>query len=222
MYEEYTIKKWAKTVFFCRNWAKKDEKFPKKQINSFPKSIDLNNNLQYNISMTKITWKTVFARVFFTLACVGVMAFIFYNSMQTAKASTSASNTVTDAVQKFVGVFAPNSWIATATGADYKILTEYIRTFAHFAEFGLLGALLVWCYFSYTKDGWGLIVPFGFVLYVPLVDECIQEFTYGRAGEVKDALVDTAGGLCGAIFAVIVTVIVFAIIKKRKKRKEQK
>ena len=209
-------------MFFCRNSAKNGENFLKKRINYFPKSIDLTGNLQYNNSMEKITWKTVVARIVFTLACIGVMAFIFYNSMQTATESSSASNTVTDVVQKFVGVFAPDSWIATATGEDYKILTEYIRTFAHFAEFGVLGALLVWCYFSYTKDGWGLVVPFAFALYVPLVDECIQEFTYGRAAEVKDALVDTAGGLCGAVFAVMITLIVFAVMKKRKKRKEQK
>ena len=170
--------------------------------------------------MRKISWKTVFARVFFTLACIGALTFIFYNSLQTAEESASSSNGVTDAVQRFVGFFAPDSFIANATGEDYKLLTEWIRTFAHFAEFALLGALLVWCYFSYTKDWTGIIIPFGFVFYVPLLDECLQSFTRGRAGEVADALIDTAGGVFGAVFAMIVTVIVFAFIRRARKRKE--
>ena len=164
----------------------------------------------------------VLLRIVLTFACVGAITFIFYNSMQTATQSSSASSSVTDFVQDFVGFFAPDSWIATASGEDYQILTEYIRTFAHFAEFGLLGALLVWCYFSYTKNASGIIIPLGFIYYVPIVDETIQKFTEGRAGEVKDVLIDTAGGVCGAIFALIVTLIIFAIIKKRKQKKEQK
>ena len=171
--------------------------------------------------MYKCIWKTVVLRIFLTLACVGALTFIFYNSMQTAAQSSSASNSVTDFVQDFVRFFAPNSWVATATGEDYKILTEYIRTFAHFAEFALLGALFIWCYFSYTKNGWGGIIPLGFIYYVPIVDEAIQVFTPGRAGEVKDILIDTAGGMFGAVFAVIVTLIIFAIIKKRRRKKER-
>lgn len=170
--------------------------------------------------MRKISWKTVFARVFFTLACIGALTFIFYNSLQTAEESASSSSGVTDAVQRFVRFFAPDSFIANATGEDYKILTEWIRTFAHFAEFAMLGALLVWCYYSYTKDGAGLIIPFGFVFYVPILDECLQSFTRGRAGEVTDALIDTAGGAFGAVFAIAVAWIVFAVIRRAKKRKE--
>ena len=84
----------------------------------------------------------------------------------------------------------------------------------------MLGALLVWCYYSYTKDGAGLIIPFGFVFYVPILDECLQSFTRGRAGEVTDALIDTAGGAFGAVFAIAVAWIVFAVIRRSKKRKE--
>lgn len=171
--------------------------------------------------MQKTSVKRVLLRIFLTLACVGALTFIFYNSAQTASQSASTSNAVTDAVQRFVGFFAPNSWVATATGKDYQVLTEYIRTFAHFAEFGVLGALLVWCYFSYTSNGWGVIIPFGFIFYVPIVDETIQTFTDGRAGELKDVLIDTAGGVCGALVAIAITLIIFAIIKKRKREKER-
>ena len=73
-----------------------------------------------------------------------------------------------------------------------------------------------------TKDWTGIIIPFGFVFYVPLLDECLQSFTRGRAGEVADALIDTAGGAFGAVFAMIVTVIVFAVIRRARKRKELK
>lgn len=171
--------------------------------------------------MQKSSWKTICLRVFLTLACVATLWFIFSNSYASADKSSASSSRVTDAVQSVAKVFAPGSFIATAVGEDYKILMAWVRTFAHFAEFALLGALLIWCYFSYTKAGVGLVIPFLLIGYVPLVDECIQLFSAGRAGEVTDAVIDTLGGISGAGFAFLVLGIIALIRAVRKRRRSK-
>lgn len=169
--------------------------------------------------MKKISLKTLLLRVFLTTACIGMLCFIFGNSMASADKSSASSSTVVNAVQSVAKVFAPNSFIATAVGEDYKKLVAWIRTGAHFAEFALMGALLVWCYFSYTKRWGTFIIPILLIFYIPFVDECIQLFSSGRAGEVADVIVDTLGGISGAVFALLTVGLIAWISKIRKKRR---
>ncbi len=169
---------------------------------------------------TKI-WKIVLLRVILTLACIGTLIFIFSNSVANGEQSSSSSSKVTNAVQNVAQVVAPNSFVATAKGEDYKILVGWVRTFAHFAEFALLGALLIWCYFSYTKNKAGVVVPFLLIGYVPLVDETIQLFSGGRAGQISDLIIDTLGGLAGAGFAFLVLGVIWLAIALRQRRRKQ-
>ena len=169
--------------------------------------------------MRKNSLKTWLFRIFFTLASIGILCFIFGNSIAPADKSSADSSKVTDAVQSVARFFAPNSFIATAVGEDYKKLMAWIRTGAHFAEFALMGALFIWCCFSYTKRWYAFLIPILLILYVPLVDECIQLFSVGRAGEVADAIVDTLGGLAGAVFAGLTIGVVVWIGKIRRKRR---
>ena len=185
------------------------------------KSIDLVYNLQYNRDMTKVSRKIICLRIILTLACIGVLVFIFSNSWASASASSASSSAVTDAVQSVVKVFAPNSFIATAVGDDYKKLMSWVRTCAHFAEFALMGALFIWCYFSYTKRRRTLYIPLLGILCVPFIDECIQLFSDGRAWEIADVLVDILGGISGAGFAVLVVGLLFWRGAVRKKRREE-
>ncbi len=161
------------------------------------------------------TIQRIVLRAVLTALCVFVYAWIFSNSAKTGTQSSSQSHTVTKAVQKFVGFFAPNSFIATAAGEDFERLHSGVRTAAHFCEFALLGALLVWCYLSYTQDKAFAFLPFALVVLTPVFDEAVQSFTGGRAAEIKDLLVDTAGGLAGCVFAFITVWIGVTIYKKR-------
>ena len=65
--------------------------------------------------------KIYLVRVLLTLACVLLLAFIFGNSLTEGDDSSKQSAGVVKAVQKIVGVFAPNSWIATATGEQSQV-----------------------------------------------------------------------------------------------------
>ncbi|MBQ8291105.1 MAG: VanZ family protein [Clostridia bacterium] len=160
--------------------------------------------------------KRTFFRILLTVLCVCVYAFIFYNSAQTEAASASQSGAVTDAVQDVAGVVAPESSVATATGKAYEELHSIIRTIAHFAEFALLGALLIWCCFSYTDRAFFFIIPLAMILVTPLADETIQLFASGRVADVKDVLTDIAGGYLGALFATF-TIWIGLLIKNAKR-----
>ncbi len=149
---------------------------------------------------------------------MGSLAFIFSNSLASGAVSSASSSRVTDAVQRVFKVIAPKSFVATAVGEDYLVLVGWIRKLAHFAEFALFGALLIWCYYAYTNNPLGLIPLFLSLGYVPLVDECLQLFSNGRAGMLSDVLIDTLGGLAGAGFAFAVLGII-ALVRRKKQRR---
>lgn len=168
---------------------------------------------------TQVSKKKIYIlRAVLTAACLALLAFIFGNSLTAGEDSSAQSASVVRLVQKVVGVFAPDSWIATATGEAYEKLHDIVRTVAHFLEFALLGALFSWCYRAYTSEKAYFFVVVCFLVLVPVIDEFLQTLTVGRAAEMKDVFVDTAGGLAGATFAVLTLVLGFAIYKKRRKK----
>ncbi len=159
-------------------------------------------------------------QVLFLLLCAGFVAWIFSNSLKDAEQSTAQSAGVVEIVQKVVYVIAPDSPIVTATGEDYDLLHKVVRIIAHFLEFALLGALLVWCWRTFTRKKIWFLIPCGALCIVPVVDEILQSFTAGRAMEFTDVCIDIAGGIAGGLFALLTLWLLFAIIRKRKRRKE--
>lgn len=161
-------------------------------------------------------------RIVLTAACVLILCFIFSNSLKTGEQSAAQSVAMVDTVQKVASVVAPNSSVATATGAAYDRLHEFIRAAAHFAEFALLGTLLFWCAASYALKKEILLLPLLGVLTVPMIDECLQYFVADRGAELKDVCMDIAGGVFGLLFAVWTVLLGVYIhkkvLKKRKKR----
>ena len=159
-------------------------------------------------------WKVCLCAIL-TLLSVSLIAWIFSNSLQTAEESSAQSGSVVDKIQALFKRIAPNSFIATAVGEDYHTLHKIIRILAHFCEFALLGALLVWSWRAYTDRGIWLLIPLALILLVPVVDELLQSFTGGRAMQFVDILVDVAGGVCGGAFAWF-TIFIGKKISKRK------
>ena len=176
--------------------------------------------LRIIVYMDKVTKKNawlIFLRVVLTIACALVYAWIFSNSLKSGAESSAQSHAVTKAVQSAAQVVAPSSGVATATGAAYDALHSVIRSIAHFAEFALLGALLSWCYLSYTRQKAFAVIPFGLIVLTPIIDECLQLFTGSRAAEMKDVFLDTSGGFIGAALALLAFFVCRAIFKRRKK-----
>lgn len=159
--------------------------------------------------------KIYLARALLTLACLLLLAFIFFNSLTSGDDSSAQSAWVVKCVQKTVGFFAPNSWIANATGEEYDKLHEIVRTLAHFGEFALLGALCSWCYRAYTNEKAYFFVVVFFVAFVPIVDEFLQTLTIGRVADIRDIWVDTLGAFAGIAFALLALWIAKLLLKRR-------
>lgn len=170
---------------------------------------------------TRKKWRAAL-RVLLPIVCVALLAFIFGNSLKTGEQSSKQSSTVVNAVQTVAGWIAPDSALATATGAAYDHLHAWVRVIAHFLEFGALGAAMTWCCLSYSLKKRYLIFPFLLILVVPAIDESIQTFTHERAAEFADIGVNTLGGVCGGLFAFIVTgLILFGLRKTIRQEREE-
>ena len=163
-------------------------------------------------------WKIVILRALLTLLCILMFAWIFSNSLKSGESSSKQSQTVVDSIQDVASVIAPDSSIANATGKDYEKLHMDIRTLAHFSEFALLGALLIWCYFSYTRAKLFLVIPFGIATLTPFVDEFLQTFSSGRAAEITDVVVDMLGLGFGMFLAFASLGVGVWLYRRKKKR----
>ena len=171
---------------------------------------------------TRKKWRAAL-RILLPIVCVALLTFIFGNSLKTGEQSSRQSTTVVNAVQTVAGWVAPDSAIATATGPAYEHLHGWVRIIAHFLEFAALGAAMTWCTFSYSLKKRYLIFPLLMILIVPAIDESLQTFVQARAAEFKDIGVNTLGGVCGALFAVLVTGLILLSLRKtiRQEREEE-
>lgn len=163
-------------------------------------------------------------RILLPIACLGMLFFIFYNSLQSGVESSARSSSVTAVAQEIIRAVAPESKWATATGEDYEILHAFVRNLAHGLEFGLLGALFCWCYFAYTLSAKYFYLPVSGVIAVPIFDEWLQTFSVDRASSLSDVMTDTFGGAIGLTFALLTVLIGVAVYasKKKKRKKEGK
>ena len=155
-------------------------------------------------------------RILLSVACAFAVGFIFYNSMQDAVESTQQSGQAVEVVQQVVAVFAPNSSIITATGAEYDKLHAFVRTLAHFSEFALLGALAGWCCLAYTDKRKWMLVPLCGVALSAVLDELLQTTIEGRGAQFSDVLLDVVGGIAGIAFAVLTVWLAVKLVQKRR------
>ena len=204
--------------FFLPKKFKKSAKFKSENIDLIPTFL-------YNIGMEtdmktsmKTDWKIWTVRIVLTLLCALVYVWIFSNSLKTGEQSSSQSQAVTDAVQDAVGVIAPDSNIANATGEEYQKLHNAIRTLAHFSEFLLLGFLLACCCFSYTRVKKWFLVPLSLVIVTPVIDEFLQTLTKDRAMEFIDVIVDMVGGFLGFALALSMITLILYLYKNKQKK----
>ncbi len=78
-------------------------------------------------------------------------------------------------------------------------INHYIRKLAHFSAYLLLGVLvynLSLCYFNNKKS---VVLTLVVCLLYAISDEIHQIFVPGRAGQIRDVLIDFSGGVTGII-----------------------
>lgn len=146
--------------------------------------------------------KVVF--ILLLLAIIAEIMFIFSNSTESAAVSSDKSGAfVTIFIEKILGIF-----IGEAPENLVYDVTYFIRKLAHFTEFAVLSAtfsgMLSIFRLSFKKILWSASV---FSFSVGCIDEFIQLFSEGRACRFSDVIIDTLGGLSGALMLVIITCI---------------
>ncbi len=161
--------------------------------------------------------KTVL-RIVLWAAVIAWMGLIFSFSVETAAESTETSG-------GFIAFFM-EKWLPGFTDlspaeqtAKIESVTFFVRKSAHFCVFAVLGFLTHAALLSSDVRGLRAFLSASVIgaLYA-VSDEIHQTFVPGRAGMVRDVLLDTAGVLTGAA-ALWVLVYVFLKLKHKKSRR---
>ena len=151
-------------------------------------------------------------RVLFTLALCWCVFFIFSNSLENGELSSIRSR---QAAQIINGIL-----------IKFKMapLSEFvIRKLGHFAEFTLLGFLLMLCLRVYTSHfiryiSWPLL----FGMSTAVADETLQYYIPGRSSQVRDVWIDMSGVVIGIVAALIILLVIQLVISVHSAKKENK
>ena len=138
-------------------------------------------------------------RILWTCITVFWSLFIFSQSLNTGETSGAMSGSITAFLLQFLPI-------------GEELLHTLIRKGAHFAEYFVLGTLLVNTFRTYGlfPRKWDFTAPL-LGCFWAVLDEFIQTLVPDRAGMVADVLLDSAGVFCG-------TLVVLAVIYCKKKK----
>ena len=133
--------------------------------------------------------------------------FIWHNSMQIAAVSGGRSGRLVELLRPCL------DWL----GVPSELRDHLIRKLAHMTEFGVLAFCWSWAWLtpgrSRSRAGaWTVVLT----ALTALCDETIQLFVPGRAGMVRDVLIDCTGGL----LALGVCLLVDQFLPGHKKRED--
>ena len=148
--------------------------------------------------------KRTVARVLLSLLSIAAVGAIFYNSSLDAVSSSAQSGTLLAAVNNFL----------RTVGISITISETVLRKAAHFAEYAVLGALLMATAYAYVpRCGRAFWITLSAGACTAVGDELIQLGSAGRSCEVRDMAIDFSGVLFAAG---ILRLILYLIDRKRK------
>lgn len=142
-------------------------------------------------------------RIIISLILIALwMLVIFLMSSEVSTDSTARSDEIVRTIQS-IGVSAP---------AD--LLTFLVRKAAHISAYFILGILIFSLLKEYDLGVKKMIfISIAIAMLYACTDEVHQVFVFGRSGEVRDVLIDTAGATLG--------VVVYAALSSRFYKKSE-
>lgn len=137
-----------------------------------------------------------------------IMAMIFFFSSKPAVISQESSLSITRAV---VNVYEKITNVAIETADRMQLLSSLdhvVRKTAHFLEYAALAASLVLNFTIWKVDlrrnlGLSVLITTAYAI----TDEFHQTFIPGRSGQVSDVLLDSCGGITGALLFILLITI---------------
>lgn len=149
-----------------------------------------------------MTRKELYRTVLWSLSVLGVLAFIYTNSLMPATVSDAQSGEVF-------------SWVSKL----FPFLTHHlVRKLAHFSEYALLGAHFAFLPFLVTRRPIPMLATA--LVAGPLfafADEGLQRLVPGRSGNLADVFIDVLGYFCAAF--IFFTVLLSVALVRRKKHR---
>ncbi len=158
--------------------------------------------------------KAIFAAICW-IAVAMWMVMIFCMSAKVATESSAQSGLLIRTVASmFYGDY--NELTPDEQTAIVLSMQHFVRKLAHFAEYFTLGALLCIAVGNHTLK----LLPRALISFLAGVvyavsDEVHQMFVPGRAGMVRDVLLDGAGVAAGTVFIILVTIIITKLFKHK-------
>ena len=122
------------------------------------------------------------------LAILAALAFIWGNSLDSAVESAAKSGRVGELLR-------PLLELVVGQGG---VTDHLVRKLAHFAEYAVLGALLLLLAVGFRVRLQTVVNCLFFLMAAALTDETIQIFT-GRGPQIQDVWLDFAGGFTGLL-----------------------
>lgn len=147
-------------------------------------------------------------RIVFILASIGVICWIFSNSLANADKSTQQSSEVKQVV---------DGTLSAVSGKKVDVPMLVIRKLAHFTEYFILGICLYLAFYFFRTKNIFILIPCAVGIIIPIIDENIQLSSDGRHFAVTDMLIDMGGAACGIALALGVCALVRYIYYRVKK-----
>ncbi len=133
---------------------------------------------------------------------LGVLIFIFANSLTPASASGEESGAVFSFLHEI-----------------FSFLTHHaVRKLAHFCEYALLGAHLAFAPLLLPLRSRGTaLIPLLFGILIAFLDEGFQLFASGRAAMLTDVFIDCVG----YFFGLLLFILIFVVIKRKQTERKE-
>ncbi|HCJ41895.1 VanZ family protein [uncultured Ruminococcus sp.] len=149
------------------------------------------------------------ALIFRWVLLVGMCAVIFiFSSFPAEESSSQSSEIVNTIISVTVNDF--DSKPVPEQNALTELLTVLVRKGAHFTEYAVLSALAFCAFVKIRKRFLRWLAAFAFAAVYSCSDEFHQLFVPGRAGMVRDVILDSCGSAFGAFVACFISLMVCA------------
>ncbi|MDD3173313.1 MAG: VanZ family protein [Herbinix sp.] len=151
------------------------------------------------------------------LPAVIIMIIIFCFSSKPADNSNESSMTVANEIitiyENVTNIQYQEAKRAEIAGS----INHFVRKGAHFCEYALMAAAIAFHFYVRKRQGKFLfLMPIILSCLYAITDEFHQTFIPGRAGLVKDVLLDTSGAATGVFLFMVVIITLISKMKRRK------
>ncbi|NLK74836.1 MAG: VanZ family protein [Clostridiales bacterium] len=159
------------------------------------------------MKLTYISW----------IPMVILMIIIFCFSHQQAEGSNEKSLPIANGILSIHENITNTSYDGEERVEKLNIINHVVRKLAHFTEYAILAISVAFFLWTWNfKDLRLILLSIIITSIYAVTDEVHQLFIPGRSGEIKDVLIDSLGGIAGALLFYLFTRFFAAIHPKDK------